>query len=690
MLRRMAKLLRFLLIALVLAAAIGPRVQAAESTAVASPRATATMVTDTDTVAPGRPIRVALRLRLAPGWHTYWHNPGDAGVAPDLSFTLPPGVTAGPIAWPAPRLEKEGPLATYAYTGEVLLPVTLRGASGRTVIQLSADWLVCANICVPESGVFRLDLPAGDGAPSAEARLFAAADARMPRPSPWQARIAPDGTLAVLGLTGVRSAWFAPEQPGQIVADAPQDFSDTPQGLFLKLRREPDFQAGASLSGVLTVRDAQGTESYLDINAGPGVVAQSDRPAPAAPAGLWRLVGLALLGGLVLNLMPCVFPVLALKTVGLAGLAGARRGQAAAHAGSYTAGVLLAFAALGGLLLLARAAGVAAGWGFQFQRPGFVAAIAWLLFAVGLNLSGVFTLEGRIAGAGQQFAARESHLGSFATGLLAVLVATPCTAPFMGAAIAGALVLPAPAALAVFLAMGLGLAAPYAALALVPGIARLLPRPGRWMEVLRQALAFPMYGAAAWLVWVMSQEAGSAGVLAVLAGGVLIALAAWVYGLSQGTEGRRRRFGQAVAAAAVLAALAVLPGIGTVSAKATPTRVATEPGAEAFSAARLAALLKEGRPVFVNATAAWCISCQLNDRVALTPRVRTAFAQRGITYLVADWTRQDAEVTTFLRAHAHEGVPLYVFYPGGGRAPVVLPQILTEAIVLDAIGAPAT
>jgi thiol:disulfide interchange protein len=669
------------ILALLLAAA--PGAWAAESTPVASTRATASLVTDVDSIAPGRPFHAALRLRLASGWHTYWRNPGDAGEAPQLDFTLPQGVAASPVAWPAPEREREGPLATYAYTGEVLLPVTITGATDATTLILNANWLVCSKICVPESGSFRLDLPAGDGAASAEAPLFAAAAARTPRPSPWPARIAPDGTLVVPGLTGVRDAWFAPATPGTITASAPQAVVQTSEALLLRLARDAGFKPESHLVGVLTVTDGAGQTNALEIDAAPG-------PAPAAPPagpGLARLLGLALLGGLVLNLMPCVFPVLAVKAVGLAGLVGARRRQAVAHGGAYTAGVLAAFAVLGAALLAARAAGGAAGWGFQFQSPWFVAAIAWLLFAVGLNLSGVYAVGGgRLAGTGQELAARKGLAGSFFTGLLAVVVATPCTAPFMGVAVAGALAAPPVAALAVFLAMGLGLAAPYLALTLIPGLARLLPRPGRWMERLRQVLAFPMYAAAAWLVWVMSAEAGPPGVLAALAGIVLIGLAGWALGLAQSSG---RRLPGWIAAGAALAALAVLPGIGAAPPPAQATAAVTD--SEAFSPARLAALRQEGRPVFVDATAAWCVTCLVNERLVLdTPGVRRAFAERGVAYLRADWTRQDADITAFLRAHGRDGVPLYVFYPGSGQPPVLLPQILTERAVLDALEARST
>ncbi len=673
--------------------------QAAESTPVRSTRDTATLVSAVDSVAAGQKLRVGLRLTMAPGWHTYWRNPGDAGVAPALTFTLPQGVTASDIAWPAPTRQQEGPLVTYGYDGDLLLPVTISGATGPLPLQLHAEWLVCQKICVPEQGDFRLDLPAGTGAPSRQSDLFAAADQRQPRPSPWPARIAPDGTLSVPGLSAATDAWFAADTPGMVEAAPAQLLTVGAEGLTLRLKPGSDFKPAMALDGVLTVRDAGGMTSVLQLAATPG-------PAlvvtPAAADGLWRLLGLALLGGLALNLMPCVFPVLAVKAVGLAGLAGARRSTAALHAASYTAGILIAFAGLGGVLLALRAAGGSAGWGFQFQSPGFVAATACVLFAVGLNLSGVFQVgAGRLTGAGHALAAREGHLGSFFTGLLAVLVATPCTAPFMGAAIAGALAAPAAFAIAVFLAMGLGLAAPYAALALVPGIARALPRPGRWMEVVKQALAFPMYAAAAWLVWVMSQEAGPQAVLATLAGLVLLGLAGWALGLAQGglaNSGHGRRPALIVAGLAALAAIAVLPGIGTGAALAPIPQAqagggqagaAGNDGAEPFSAARLAALRAERRPVFVDMTAAWCVTCLVNERIALAPEaVRHAFADHHVAYLRGDWTRQSPDITAFLRRQGRDGVPLYVFYPADGAAPVVLPQILTQGIVLETIGAP--
>jgi DsbC/DsbD-like thiol-disulfide interchange protein/cytochrome c biogenesis protein CcdA len=668
--------LRALLLLLLLACRAFPAA-ALESAPAVSPRATATLVSEVDSVAAGRPFRIGLRLQLAPGWHTYWQNPGDAGVPPDLDLDLASGATAGPIDWPVPERVAEGALMTYAYTGEVLLPVTITPspAIGGTTVKAHANWLVCRDICVPEEGDFTLDLPAGAGLASAQAPLFAAFDRQAPRASPWRAVAGGDGTLFVQGpeLTPatVADAWFIPDAAGAIRDGAAQPLTVWQGGFTLALRPGKAFRPEDGLSGILSIRDRAGLETDVVLRAAAGSV-----PPPPPALALHRVLALAFLGGLILNLMPCVFPVLALKVVGLAG---AGRGKARWQAAAYTAGVLAAFAGLGAALLTARAAGTAAGWGFQFQSPVFVAAMTWLLFAVGLNLSGVYDVGTGLMRTGQGLAARPGQFGSFCTGLLAVVVATPCTAPFMGVAIGAGLAAPAAVTMLVFVALGLGFAAPYAALAAMPALWRSAPRPGRWMEVLRQALAFPMYGASAWLLWVVSQEAGSSGVLATVAGLVLLGFAGWVLGLTQGSADRGRRVGQSAAAAAVLAALAVLSGIA-----ATPDAPAatTQSGAEPFSASRLAALRAEGRPVFVNMTAAWCVTCLVNERVAISSdAVRQAFAEHHIAYLKGDWTRQDPQITDYLRANGRDGVPLYVYYPPRGE-PSVLPQILTDATLL--------
>ncbi|MBR0648456.1 cytochrome C biogenesis protein [Roseomonas terrae] len=685
----MLRALTILLVALALAPAAG----ALETPAVTSPRATVTVIADHDAVAPGQSFRIALRQRLAPGWHTYWTNPGDAGQPPEMRLTLPEGASAGAMQFPAPERIPFGPLMNFGYEGEAVFTIPVNvpadAAPGSSFpIEAQADWLVCERVCIPEEGVFRLDIPvAGTAVPAApETRaLFAAAEAAAPRAAPFTARLGFEGQAGAIEVAGpgiapgsVRDAFFFPLPWGVIDNAAPQPMTVTDGALRLGLTRGQAEALPAQVDGVIAITDAAGVRGAYLVAAAPGAVPV----AGAAPRGLplWQALAFAALGGLILNLMPCVFPILAMKAVSLAKLSGAARGGVRAHAASYTAGVVLSFLALGGLLVGLRAAGGVAGWGFQFTSPVFVAAMAWLMLAVGLNLSGVYAVGGPVS-AGGSLAGKGGHAGSFFTGMLAVLVATPCTAPFMAAAIGAALGMGAIEALAVFAAMGLGMALPYAALGVAPGLARLLPRPGLWMDRLKQGLAFPMYGAAAWLVWVLSEQAGSPAVLAALAGAVLIGFAAWAIGVAQSSGGR---VGRIAGAAAVVAALALLPGL---SAAPRPAQAAVEAG-EPWSEARLAALRAEGRPVFVNMTAAWCITCKVNERVALaTEGTRQIFADRNIALLTGDWTRGDPAITAVLRAHQRDGVPLYLFYPAGGGAPRILPQILTEGIIRETINA---
>ncbi|HEX3994710.1 MAG TPA: protein-disulfide reductase DsbD domain-containing protein, partial [Acetobacteraceae bacterium] len=577
-----------------------------ESAPVSTKRTVATLITDSDSVVPGGRVRVALRLRLADGWHTYWHNPGEAGVPTEIDAALSPGASVGPIDWPSPGRITEGPVTTYGFSGEVILPfsVTLGPGIGAVSGKVTAHWLVCKDICIPEEASFPLDLEAGTGAPSAQMPLFKAHELTVPHASPWDATIAADGTLFVRGRElrpdTVIDAWFIPDTTGQIVDGAAQLLKVRNGGFTLGLRLASGFVPAAGLHGILSVRDRGGSQADVVLTAPEGTA-----PAPAVP--LARALLFAFLGGLILNLMPCVFPILAMKAVGFA--SGLARGKAGAHAVSYTAGVVGAFICVAVALLTARSAGLAAGWGFQFASPVFVAAMAWLLFGVGLNLSGVFRIGGSFTGAGSSLAAQEGHWGSFFTGALAVLVATPCTAPFMAVAIASGLAAPPPVTLLIFSTMGLGLAAPYLALSAIPALARRIPRPGRWMEVFRQLLAFPMYGAAVWLLWVVSEEAGSAGVLGTATGFALLGFAGWCLGVTQDL-GSRRRFGWAGSGLAVALVLTTLSGIGAI-----PAVPAQKQDSEAFTPARLAALRAEGRPVFVNLTAAWCVTCLVNERV---------------------------------------------------------------------------
>jgi thiol:disulfide interchange protein DsbD len=699
------RVLASLLLLLVGLAAARPSA-ALESAAVRSPRTVATLIADRTAVAPGESVRIGLRLLLSPGWHTYWRNPGDAGAAPELLLTLPEGAAAGPMAWPAPERIAFGPLVSFGYTEEVVLamPVTAPPAAEPGDIlhlEASASWLVCQDICVPEEGRFALDLPvASSGPPSADlAPIFAMAGAAEPRPSPWPAQAAIAGGALRLVLSGpefspgtLRKADFFPDEAVGPLIDhaAPQPLTVANGALRIDLKAagRVDAPMPAVLTGVLVLtdmagrRDAFGIEAPL--SASPLAVSPLADAPPSGRLALWQALLWGLLGGLILNLMPCVFPVLAMKATALARLSGTARSTVRAHAASYTAGVLSTFLLLGGALISLRGAGFALGWGFQFTAPAAVAVLCWLMLAVGLNLSGVFAM-GRPLGAGGGLAARGGHAGSFATGALAVVVASPCTAPFMAAAVGTALALPAPAALAVFAALGLGLAAPYAVLGIAPGLARALPRPGPWMERLRQVLAFPMYATAAWLAWVLAQQAGPAGLALALAGAVLVGFAAWAFGVAQrGGGARGPAVGRGLALGAALGALALLPGLQR---PAEPRAAASPNGIETWSARRVAALQAEGRAVFVNLTAAWCITCQVNERLVLrSEAVQAAFTAHGVTMLKGDWTNGDPAIGDLLRAHGREGVPLYLLYPPGPGPAVLLPEVLTEGTVLRALG----
>lgn len=683
--------------------------RAQESAAVTSPRASVSLIADAASVAPGQTVRIALRQKLAPHWHTYWTNPGDAGTPPEIALTLPDGASAGTIVWPGPDRIAVGPVMSFGYVGEVVLPMEVKvpeglAPGGTFPVVAAASWLVCEKECIPEEGTFRLDLPVGiASAPPAPdiAAAFAAGDARRPVPSPWPARLEARDAHLVLTAEGegispeaVARAFFYPQDWGVAVHAAPQQLDVVPGRLALTMEKGQTFDPAARNAGLLAVTDAAGRTRWLDVapaaaapaaaSAGPdgapdpaaSVAGAAARSLPLLQAALF-----AFLGGLILNLMPCVFPVLAIKATALARLSGRELKEVRLSGAFYTLGVLAAFLALAGALLAVRSAGAAVGWGFQFQSPVFVAAMSWLMLAIGLNLSGVFEVGVGLTGTGHHLTHAPSHRGSFFTGLLAVVVATPCTAPFMGAAIGTALAAPPAICLALFAAMGLGLAAPYALLAVVPRLARLLPRPGPWMVRLRQALAFPMYASAAWLVWVLTRQAGEFGVMIALAGGLLVALAAWVYGIAQHGRGRGL-VPRALALAAIAGTLALLPQLRAVAAPSAAKETAS--GTEPFSAARLAALRREGKPVFVNMTAAWCITCLVNERTALsTTAAKAAFKDKGITYLKGDWTNQNPEITAFLRGFGRDGLPFYALYPAGGGDPVVLPPVLTEASLVE-------
>jgi thiol:disulfide interchange protein DsbD len=659
------------------------------------------LLSETAAIRPGQPFWVALRQKIAPGWHTYWENPGDSGEPTHIDWTLPDGFTASDIHWPAPNAIPYGTLMNYGYSDEALLLVRITPPAGLSADQVTlraeSRWLVCEEICIPEDGKAWLTLAVADAGapldPGNGAEKIAAAVRDLPTEAPWPVNlmVAPEKlALSVqsdaLQAENIESLRFFPRDWGLIANAAPQALDWRAEGPRLVMTRgERKGEPIEKLNGLLTVAAADGTREAYNVSVTPGAEVAA---LPAASGGgasgglsLWQAAAFAFVGGLILNFFPCVFPVLSMKALSLARGGDSAHGNRS-HALAYLGGVMLSFAVLAGLLLALRATGTAFGWGFQFQSPWFVLVMAALFFALGLSLSGVFNFGGALMGMGDSLTRRGGASGSFFTGVLASIAATPCTAPFMGAALGYAVTKPAVEATTVILVLGLGFAAPMTLLSLSGAFARLLPKPGPWMETLKQVLAFPLYATVVWLVWVLSLQTGADGVLA--AGAVLVAVgfAAWLVGTTQA----RRTFRYAGTAVVILAAFAlVAPILGTAQDGGPSTDRATAPKAvdEPFSMARLEELRAQGRPVFVNLTAAWCITCKVNEEVALKSEGFHQALERGnIAYLIGDWTNQDPEISQMLEKFGRAGVPLYLLYSGNGEPPEVLPQILTEGMVV--------
>ncbi|HZB87474.1 MAG TPA: thioredoxin family protein [Terracidiphilus sp.] len=675
------------------------------------------MAATTGVAAPGT-LRAGLYFKLEPGWHVYWMNPGDAGEPPQIHWALPNGVTAGALEFPAPKRLPLGPLMDFGYEGEVLFPFALQvdaSAASGVMVRLPAKvtWLVCREQCIPEKANLELDVPVVSGTPaanSAATALFQRFTAALPSPLPKTVKagftVTPD-SLRLTVETGKResAATFFPADANQLSNPAPEKITPTAKGLVLELKKDASLTAAPTqLRGVIELSGGRSYEFAAlagEPRPGTGLALEPAAPAAAAlpqqqaavpagaaktpPLGLLRAAVLAFLGGLVLNLMPCVFPVLFIKGLALVRSSTEERHTVRIHGLVYTAGILVSFWILVGALLGLRAAGSVLGWGFQFQSPVFLSLMAALLFFLGLSLAGQFEIGLSFTSAGGSLAAKQGFAGSFFTGVLAVVVATPCTAPLMGAAVGYALAQSAAVTFAIFTMLALGLAAPYVALTLQPAWTRVLPKPGAWMDILKQATAVPIFATVIWLAWVLAQAYGASVLAALLAALLLLAIAGWFLG-----RWPAKRWATAIAVllvAGVIAISVAAPG----KLAAAPQQAgasASQGGWENWSADAVSRYRAQGRPVFVDFTASWCLSCQVNERVALSqPEVKKAFADAHVALLRADWTQHDDAITQTLTQLGRSGVPTYVFYAQGAAQPTVLPEVLTPGIVTDAIAA---
>jgi len=751
------------------------------SASVSQPHVTAELIPERTNIQPGEPFDVALHLHSDKDWHTYWINPGDAGLATTIKWTLPPGFTAGPIQWPTPEKHNMGPLVTYGYEGDVYLLTTItppkNGLPTHFDVKAHAEWLVCQEECIPGKADF--DLPLDSGLtlrlPVENKLLFTQARERLPVEDPLGDVDATyeNDDLAIqieIETAGVidhlKNIQFFLEQPNVLdpQAEPRRIRSYFPTQLLLQIKLVQNGDKPNQLSGVLVSDDflfkknkaihfssfsvknksealavstpspqTTGSDKSAAVSSGDSVSQSNDHatvpplgtaaattegslpvassnpdnevvrdtqgntstsfvagmPATTATAQPWLIavLGAAFVGGLILNLMPCVLPVLSLKVFSLMRHAGENPRGAWKQGVAFTGGVVLSFWVLAGLLLALRAAGNQLGWGFQMQSPGFVLALIFLFFLLGLNLFGVFELGTSLVGLDAKVTGRFHGLtSSFLNGALATVAATPCTAPFMGSALGFAAQQPAVISLIVFTFLALGMATPYLLLTIFPGALRFVPKPGAWMEAFKQFMGFLLMATVIFLIYVFGALVGVAAIPGVLFTLLFFALAAWIYG----RWGTLRWFRYSMIALGVYAilnydsiAIILLEAGGT-----TKTDSKEHNNWQPWSPEAVDAELAQGRPVFVDFTAAWCLSCKVNERVALdTDAVKKAFAEKNVTLFRADWTHSDAKISETLRQYNRDGVPLYLLYsPKEKDKPQVLPEVLTPGIVLEAMG----
>lgn len=665
---------------------------------------TLSLITESAAIAAGESITIGLREDIYPGWHVYWKNPGDSGEPTRIKWILPKGFSISEAIWPAPEKLPFGPLTNYGHEEELILLHTLSAPDnfegGPVTIRANVDLLVCHEICIPESGSVSLTLNAGG--PSHEQTLSTAQNS-VPLPVGWDASFKEAGKDLIVTITpddpslfeGARDFALFPEEWGLVDNTATASMALSGDKLIIAqarglrpLSEVPTDKMVLTYTDSHGGADGRGKERAIHFSA----LNENGGAMPLAyDTGLSFLTAMlfALVGGLILNLMPCVFPVLSMKALSLANMKDKEERKIKINALAYTLGVLACFMALAGLLIVLKAGGAQIGWGFQLQNPVMITVLAYVVFLIGLNLAGFFEFGSSFAGFGQHWSQKDGAAGAFFTGVLAAVVATPCTAPFMAGAIGYAVTQNAGVALSVFFALGFGLALPYLLLGFIPAARHILPRPGAWMAVFRQLLSFPMFATAAWLVWVLSQQTGAGQVFLALQGFVGIAFALWLNHKKPAT-GWVRWLCIALIGLIIAALIFTLVMPRNEMMHAAGARADETQNWSNYTPQALEDALAGPYPVFVNMTAAWCITCKVNEQVALAQEeIQAAFARHNIVYLKGDWTNRDDTITAYLEQHGRNGVPLYVFYGAPGSQtgkrpdPVLLPQILTPGIVKE-------
>lgn len=647
------------------------------------------LIAEHSEIKAGEEIWIGIEKSIAPHWHTYWINPGDSGTPLNADWTLPEGFTIGDIHWPTPQKITYGPLLNYGYEGNTVLLQKLNVPNeipeGEITLSADIELLVCEEICIPEYGTYTLTLNAPTTAGEDNTAFFKKAASKLPQPLPANASVTfheNNGNLAleIKNLNGEK-AELLPLDWGIVTNHEPASITKNGDTYTLSQKRgERALEDLDTIKGLLAYNDNNGAQTAYKFEASPTPsTATTQTTSTPASSGITTLQALlfALLGGMILNLMPCVFPVLSIKALSLIKIANESPEKAKIHGLAYTAGVVLSFLAIAALLLVLKAAGAEIGWGFQLQNPVVVGGLALLLFAIGLNLSGYFEF-GKSISVGNTLTQKQGPSGAFFTGILATAVATPCTAPFMAGAIGFALTQSAAVNLLIFAALGLGLALPYLALSFMPALQKIMPKPGAWMDVFKQSLAFPMFLSAIWLTWVLTKQTGASGLLQILLAASTLTFGIWLFKF-------KNAFAKILAYlifATTIALVAIQPQIPQTNAP-----VSKEASHKTYSPQALDQLLKGNNPIFVEMTADWCITCKVNAKIGIkTNATRTAFADNNVEYLIGDWTNGDADITQYLESHGRNGVPLYVYYGPrnkDGKRPdgQVLQQILTPTTI---------
>ena len=720
--------IRILLITLIFAVLLSTDLHASVSNDIITDHARSRFVTEFDQASPGKTVWVAFQQELATGWHVYWENPGDSGLPLDIRWTLPEGVSAGDVVYPIPERIPVGPLANYGHHDAPVFLVPLKinqeFEPGEYQLEAAATWLICEEICVPEEGHFAFTLHVADEykIDPTSISLFKEARRALASSFPGDAvfQQTPDGILLELTFDEIdaehfAAAYFFPLENGLVEPSAPQFVEVADDKITFLMKPGFGFSGDqlTNIEGVVASAD-KGAKAAFSVKAVKSTnalkapenasfaidetaagnespisqISSGDRASKNVGSVALLLLG-ALVGGAFLNLMPCVFPIVFIKATTLMNAAQCQEANKKRDGLLFMAGVLTAFAILGGFLLLLRAGGAELGWGFHLQSPVVVLISAYILFAVGLNLFGFFEIGESLQKCGNAASPKQGPWGSYFTGVLAVLVAAPCVGPFLGAPLAAAVLLPPLIGFLIFIAMALGFAAPYVALSFSPGLGKLLPKPGSWMLVLKQALAFPVFAAAAFFLWVLVQQAGEKGLSVALAGALLLAIAAWLFQHSKQEGGKSfviRIVSVLILACSVGLALSVkAESVVSNADDVDGRRYGAFSDVRSFSPDLVEEIRAGGRGVFVDFTAAWCVTCQFNKITIFSKAsVRDAFDASNVALLVADWTLRDPEITKNLQQFGANGVPLYVYYPATG-APIVMSTPLTEKQLLNEI-----